>query len=256
MEEVAIAEDGALLLVRVTGSHFIWKMVRRIVGVLVEAGRGGLSAAEVGRLLASDSDLPPRLTAPSSGLFLERVFYEPPPDEPAADGARGPRRNDVTPALRPGPRKRSARCAIDSALYGSAHVGPSPATTAGAFCGFTAKSLSNLVPFRRVRGLPFLGVVPSPSKTATRLACHWGRVKGPSRAGHTTWTMVWICEYPYRTVRLSGPNPEDCEGCRAAIENARRRATTRPSHRTRQRRAPASTTYKTIGGLKPADYDT
>jgi tRNA pseudouridine38-40 synthase len=69
----------ALLLVRVTGSHFIWKMVRRIVGVLAEAGRGGLSATEVGQLLASESDLPPRLTAPSSGLFLERVFYEPPP---------------------------------------------------------------------------------------------------------------------------------------------------------------------------------
>jgi len=44
-------------------------MVRRIVGVLVEAGRGGLSATEVGQLLASESDLPPRLTAPSSAPF-------------------------------------------------------------------------------------------------------------------------------------------------------------------------------------------
>jgi hypothetical protein len=26
--------------------------------------------------MASDSDLPARLTAPASGLFLERVFYE------------------------------------------------------------------------------------------------------------------------------------------------------------------------------------
>jgi tRNA pseudouridine38-40 synthase len=51
-------------------------MVRRIVGVLVEAGRGGLSPAEVGSLLSGHSDLPPKLTAPASGLFLEKVYYE------------------------------------------------------------------------------------------------------------------------------------------------------------------------------------
>ena len=67
--------DGALLLIRVVGSHFLWKMVRRIVGVLVEVGRGGLAAGRVGGLLSSTSDLPPKLTAPASGLFLERVFY-------------------------------------------------------------------------------------------------------------------------------------------------------------------------------------
>jgi hypothetical protein len=32
-------------------------------------------------LLTRTSDLPPRLTAPASGLFLERVFYEAPPDD-------------------------------------------------------------------------------------------------------------------------------------------------------------------------------
>jgi tRNA pseudouridine38-40 synthase len=77
VSDVTLAEDGALLLVRVTGSHFLWKMVRRIVGVLVEAGRGGLPAADVPKLLAGDSELPARLTAPASGLFLEHVAYEP-----------------------------------------------------------------------------------------------------------------------------------------------------------------------------------
>jgi tRNA pseudouridine38-40 synthase len=76
VEDVAIGEDGDLILVRVTGSHFLWKMVRRMVGVLVEVGRGGLSPADVDDLLRSDSELPARLTAPASGLFLERVFYE------------------------------------------------------------------------------------------------------------------------------------------------------------------------------------
>ena len=76
VDEITITEADPLLLVRVVGSHFLWRMVRRIVGVLVEAGRGGLSPADVAKLLSSDSDLPPKLTAPSSGLFLEKVYYE------------------------------------------------------------------------------------------------------------------------------------------------------------------------------------
>jgi tRNA pseudouridine38-40 synthase len=76
VEDVAVGEDGDLVLLRVLGSHFLWKMVRRMVGVLVEIGRGGLAPAAVTDLLRSDSPLPARLTAPASGLFLERVFYQ------------------------------------------------------------------------------------------------------------------------------------------------------------------------------------
>jgi len=80
VEGVAVERRDALVLVRVVGSHFLWKMVRRMVGVLVEAGRGGLSASEVAALTRpggpADAVLPARLTAPASGLFLERVFYD------------------------------------------------------------------------------------------------------------------------------------------------------------------------------------
>jgi tRNA pseudouridine38-40 synthase len=79
VDRIAIATEPPLVLIRVVGSHFLWKMVRRIVGVLVEAGRGGIGPAAVEGLLRSASDLPAKLTAPASGLFLERVFYEPPP---------------------------------------------------------------------------------------------------------------------------------------------------------------------------------
>jgi tRNA pseudouridine38-40 synthase len=79
VEQIRVAPAGDLLLVRVVGSHFLWKMVRRLVGVLVEIGRGALAPERLADLLAADSDLPARLTAPASGLFLERVFYEPPP---------------------------------------------------------------------------------------------------------------------------------------------------------------------------------
>ncbi|MGH9321204.1 MAG: tRNA pseudouridine(38-40) synthase TruA [Vicinamibacteria bacterium] len=75
LEEVAVAEAGALILIRIVGSHFLWKMVRRMVGVLAEAGRGRFGPAEVKAMLAKKSNVPAGLTAPPSGLFLERVFY-------------------------------------------------------------------------------------------------------------------------------------------------------------------------------------
>jgi len=75
LEAVDIAEGGALVLVRVRGSHFLWKMVRRLVGVLVEVGRGALSPRDVPLLLAGTTGRPAELTAPPSGLFLEAVLY-------------------------------------------------------------------------------------------------------------------------------------------------------------------------------------
>jgi tRNA pseudouridine38-40 synthase len=75
IERLEVLEDGDLVLVVIEGSHFLWKMVRRIVGVLVEIGCGRLDPSEASRLLEGGSDLPARLTAPASGLFLERVTY-------------------------------------------------------------------------------------------------------------------------------------------------------------------------------------
>jgi tRNA pseudouridine38-40 synthase len=51
-------------------------MVRRIVGVLVEIGKGGMDPSDAERFLIAESNAPARLTAPASGLFLERVYYE------------------------------------------------------------------------------------------------------------------------------------------------------------------------------------
>jgi len=76
LERLELVEDGDLILVGIEGSHFLWKMVRRIVGVLVEIGRGGLEPAAAAELLTARSTMPARLTAPPSGLFLERVLYE------------------------------------------------------------------------------------------------------------------------------------------------------------------------------------
>lgn len=76
LERLDFVVDGGLILVGVEGSHFLWRMVRRLVGVLVAVGRGELDSRAASALLEGRSELPAKLTAPASGLFLERVFYK------------------------------------------------------------------------------------------------------------------------------------------------------------------------------------
>lgn len=78
VDSVEIAESGALILIRVQGSHFLWKMVRRMVGVLAAVGRGELKPSDAPRLLNDQEDSAnlAALTAPAAGLFLESVLYK------------------------------------------------------------------------------------------------------------------------------------------------------------------------------------
>ena len=75
IDRIEIVEDGDLVLIRVEGSHFLWKMVRRMVGVMVDVGSGGTDVKQAERFLREESNVPATLTAPASGLFLERVYY-------------------------------------------------------------------------------------------------------------------------------------------------------------------------------------
>jgi tRNA pseudouridine38-40 synthase len=79
VDRVEIVEAGALVLIRIQGSHFLWKMVRRMVGVLAAVGRGDLKPADAAALLngtARSSIAPAALAAPAAGLFLEAVLYK------------------------------------------------------------------------------------------------------------------------------------------------------------------------------------
>jgi tRNA pseudouridine38-40 synthase len=73
VEGVSIREDGDLILIRIAASHFLWKMVRKVVAAVVEVGRGRLSLQAFQQLLDSGERFQP--TAPPSGLFLEAVLY-------------------------------------------------------------------------------------------------------------------------------------------------------------------------------------
>jgi tRNA pseudouridine38-40 synthase len=76
INSIDVQQAGDLILIRIVGSHFIWKMVRQIIGVLAEVGRGKMPLNDVKKFLHAKSDEPAKLTAPPSGLFLERVYYK------------------------------------------------------------------------------------------------------------------------------------------------------------------------------------
>ncbi len=76
VEHAEVFTDGDLICFRIGASHFFWKMVRRIVGMLAEVGRGNLSDDGFARLLRFHSDAAAKFTAPPSGLFLEKVLYK------------------------------------------------------------------------------------------------------------------------------------------------------------------------------------
>jgi len=70
--EAAVSED--LIMLRIAASHFLWKMVRKLIAFLVEIGRGAIAAEAMGRMLGPGAEnFSP--TAPPSGLFLEAVVY-------------------------------------------------------------------------------------------------------------------------------------------------------------------------------------
>jgi tRNA pseudouridine38-40 synthase len=76
VERCEIGVAGDLILVRIEASHFLWKMVRKLVAFFVEAGRGTVKGDP---LQQTESWQP---TAPPSGLFLEAVTYGAPFDRP------------------------------------------------------------------------------------------------------------------------------------------------------------------------------
>jgi tRNA pseudouridine38-40 synthase len=78
VESAEVVEEGDLILIRIRASHFLWKMVRRLVGALVKVGAGEIGLDEFAALVEGSGS--PGLdvaswTAPAAGLFLESVRY-------------------------------------------------------------------------------------------------------------------------------------------------------------------------------------
>jgi tRNA pseudouridine38-40 synthase len=70
-----LKRDGDRLIYRVRGSGFLKHMVRNIVGVLLEAGKGNLGRAAIEARLQPRCTIPAGPSAPARGLFLVGVEY-------------------------------------------------------------------------------------------------------------------------------------------------------------------------------------
>jgi tRNA pseudouridine38-40 synthase len=75
LERCELVQHGELILVRIAASHFLWKMVRKLISYFVEVGRGNIAAEDIRTRLHAKGE-PWAPTAPPSGLFLEGIVYE------------------------------------------------------------------------------------------------------------------------------------------------------------------------------------
>ncbi|MBZ5636136.1 MAG: tRNA pseudouridine(38-40) synthase TruA [Acidobacteriia bacterium] len=70
-----LVRDGVRLIYRVRGSGFLKHMVRNIVGVLLEAGKGNVACSGIEARLEPGCTIPAGPSAPPRGLFLISVEY-------------------------------------------------------------------------------------------------------------------------------------------------------------------------------------
>lgn len=66
---------GALLEMRLVGNHFLYKMVRNLVGTVVYVGRGKIALEELPLILQSKDRRRSGITAPAHGLTLRQIYY-------------------------------------------------------------------------------------------------------------------------------------------------------------------------------------
>jgi tRNA pseudouridine38-40 synthase len=79
-------EQGPLLIYRVTGTGFLHRMVRNLVGTFLDVGRGALEPDALGAILQARERRAAGPTAPARGLFLVSVAYNGADGEPEEGG--------------------------------------------------------------------------------------------------------------------------------------------------------------------------
>ncbi len=70
-----LERGGDLLVYRVRGSGFLYRMVRNLVGTLLEVGRGNLAPNDMDRIFAARDRQAAGPAVPARGLFLTSVEY-------------------------------------------------------------------------------------------------------------------------------------------------------------------------------------
>lgn len=76
LRALEVVRDGSRLTLSTEGSGYLYKMVRRLAGCLLDVGLGKLSVEEVAAIRASAKPSMEIVTAPARGLTLEWVKYD------------------------------------------------------------------------------------------------------------------------------------------------------------------------------------
>lgn len=68
--------DRCLLVLTYEGNGFLYRMIRRITGTLIQAGKGDLALEDISEALKGSNPGAVAPTAPARGLCLEKVLYQ------------------------------------------------------------------------------------------------------------------------------------------------------------------------------------
>ena len=85
----------ATVTFHVVANRFLHHMVRYMVGTMVDVARGRRPAADIDALLRTEPDQVTSRPAPAAGLYLARVYYEPPQIATNADWSAGDAADEI-----------------------------------------------------------------------------------------------------------------------------------------------------------------
>jgi tRNA pseudouridine38-40 synthase len=75
VEEIAFQYHGQRLRISVRGPNFLYRMVRNLVGTIIDIGRAKIAENSLPQLFTSRDRTRAGVTAPAHGLQLYKIFY-------------------------------------------------------------------------------------------------------------------------------------------------------------------------------------
>ena len=75
LNRIDLLKKGRQIVLTTEGSGYLYRMVRSFAGALYSVGRGQLTPIQITEILNSKTRTNQIVTAPGSGLSLDKVFY-------------------------------------------------------------------------------------------------------------------------------------------------------------------------------------
>lgn len=75
IEKIDIVKDKNFIYFIFLGDGFLYKMIRTIVGTILDVGRGNLGLDEINQIFKDQDRQSAKDTVPARGLYLDKVFY-------------------------------------------------------------------------------------------------------------------------------------------------------------------------------------